>query len=60
MKRHNVEIDASVLPGRAAHLATSGRPWTSWRGRSPLHVHHDPLPADAKDAVITFIEEPLA
>jgi hypothetical protein len=28
-------------------------------GKEPLHVHNDPLPADAAPAVVPFTEEPL-
>ena len=55
MKHHNVEIDSSV-PRDELQLRKA---LDIMAGKEPLHVHNEPLPADAAPAVIAFSEEPL-
>jgi hypothetical protein len=57
MKRHNIEIHASVLREKLRAYVRKARDIVA--GKEPLHVHPDPPPEDARDAVVTFQEEPL-
>lgn len=57
LKRHNVEFEANVPRDE---LQTYVRKALEiMEGKEPLHVHNAPLPADAKEAVVTFTEEAL-
>jgi hypothetical protein len=55
MKHHNVEIGGSV-PRDELQLRKA---LDIMAGKEPLHVHTEPLPADAAPTVIAFTEEPL-
>jgi hypothetical protein len=55
MKHHKVEIDGSVPRGELQLRKAQD----IMARKKPLHLHNEPLPADAAPAVIAFCEEPL-